>query len=87
MPYSLSFIFILLYLLMCHVLPLRATLAQWDLILEPIAQVALKEQAEQKQIEEEQLQSMEPLILEQLKAIFPRRHPALRVPPRRKHRV
>ena len=69
MPYSLSFIFLLLYLLMCHVLPLRATLAQWDLILEPIAQVALKEHTEQKQIQEENC-SQEPLILEQLKGIL-----------------
>ena len=70
MPYSLSFIFILLYLLMCHVLPLRATLAQWDLILEPIAQVALKEQEKQKQIEDEELRSLEPLVLERLKEVL-----------------
>ena len=70
MPYSLSFIFLLLYLVMCHVLPLRATLAQWDLILEPIAQVALKEQNEQKQIAEEEPSSLEPLVLERLKDIL-----------------
>ena len=54
---------------MCHVLPLRATLAQWDLILEPITQVALKGQAEQKKIEEEK-RSQEPLVLERLKDIL-----------------
>ena len=69
MPYSLSFIFLLLYLLMCHVLPLRATLAQWDLILEPIAQVAIKEQSKEKQTEEEAL-SLEPLVLERLKDVL-----------------
>ena len=69
MPYSLSFIFLLLYLIMCHVLPLRATLAQWDLILEPIAQVAIKEQSEEKQAEEGE-RSMEPLVLERLKDVL-----------------
>lgn len=70
MPYSLSFIFLLLYLLMCHVLPLKATLAQWDLILEPIAQVALKEPSEQQQMREAENYSMEPLVLERLKDIL-----------------
>lgn len=73
MPYSLSFIFLLLYLLMCHVLPLRATLAQWDLILEPIAQVALKEKTEQKQAQEE-VHSLEPFILEQLKGMLAQKY-------------
>lgn len=58
---------------MCHVLPLRATLAQWDLILEPIAQVALKEQTEQKQIEEEK-RSSEPLVLERLKDVLAQKY-------------
>ena len=74
MPYSLSFIFLLLYLLMCHVLPLRATLAQWDLILEPIAQVALKEQVEHKQIAKEEQSSLEPLVLERLKDVLAERY-------------
>ena len=71
MPYSLSFIFLLLYLIMCHVLPLRATLAQWDLILEPIAQVAIKEQSEGKQEEE---RSLEPLVLERLKDVLSQKY-------------
>ncbi len=59
---------------MCHVLPLRATLAQWDLILEPIAQVALKEQVEHKQIAKEEQSSLEPLVLERLKDVLAERY-------------
>ena len=63
MPYSLSFLFVLLYLLMCQVLPLRANLAQWDLILEPIAQIRESLQSQENTQEE----SMESMILNQLK--------------------
>ena len=66
MPYSLSFLFLLLYLLMCQVLPLRANLAQWDLILEPIAQIAADSLQTQ---EDKKPESMENMILDQLEKI------------------
>ena len=66
MPYSLSFLFLLLYLLMCQVLPLRANLAQWDLILEPIAQLAVDSLQTQENTKQE---SMESMILSQLEKI------------------
>lgn len=66
MPYSLSFLFLLLYLLMCHILPLRANLAQWDLILEPIAQIAVDSLQTQENAKQE---SMESMILGQLEKI------------------
>lgn len=69
MPYSLSFIFLLLYLLMCHVLPLRATPAQWNLILEPIAHTDLNARSKQEQADEANC-SQEPVILERLKDIL-----------------
>ena len=67
MPYSLSFLFLLLYLLMCQVLPLRANLAQWDLILEPIAQLAVDSLQTQENTKQE---SMESMILSQLEKII-----------------
>ncbi len=67
MPYSLSFIFLLLYLLMCQVLPLRANLAQWDLILEPIAQITMDAMKRQ---ENGKVDTMENMILGRLEKMI-----------------
>lgn len=71
MPYSLSFVFLLLYLLMCHLLPLSANTTQWDLILEPIASNKTEHTLSTKV---ETKVSSEPIVLERLKDILQQKY-------------